>query len=69
MRRLIDKPSPITGGKLELCSEPATVEYHGRTISYERRFYHCVDSNLEFADNELETANLNEIYNNYRALV
>ncbi len=66
MRQLIDKPSPITGGKLEFCAEPSTVEYRGETIPYKRRFYHCVDSDLEFADDELETANLKEIYDTYR---
>lgn len=66
MRRIIDRPSPITGGKLELCSELATVEYRGETISYERSFYHCIDSDMEFEDEEVEAKNLKLIYDTYR---
>ena len=51
---------------MELRSEPATVEYRGETISYEKAFYHCVDSSLEFVDEELEAANLKLIYDKYR---
>ncbi len=66
MRQIIDKPSPITGGKMELCSEPASVQYRGETISYDKHFYHCVDSDMEFADEELEAVNLKLIYDTYR---
>lgn len=66
MRRIIEKPSPITGGKMELCSEPASVEYRGETILYEKQYYHCVDSDMEFADEELDAANLKLIYDTYR---
>lgn len=68
MNQIVNKPSPITGGLLELRSEPATVEYRGETISYEKSFYHCVDSNFEFADDELAAANLKLIYDTYRRL-
>lgn len=66
MRQIVDKPSPITGGLLELCKEPATVTYRGDTISYERSFYHCVDSDMDFTDDELDNANLKLIYDTYR---
>lgn len=66
MRQRVIKPSPITGGALELRTERATVEYRGETISYEKSFYHCVDSNIEFTDEELENANLKLIYDTYR---
>lgn len=66
MRQTIDRPSPITGGKLELCSEQATVSYRGEAISYEKFFYHCVDTGMEFTDEELEKANLKRIYDTYR---
>ena len=68
MKQTIDKPSPITGGQLELCSERATVGYRGETVIYNRKFYHCVDSGMDFADDELEVANLKEIYDSYRLL-
>ncbi|MBO4923224.1 MAG: hypothetical protein J5382_03770 [Bacteroidales bacterium] len=66
MRQIIDKPSPITGGLLELCTEPATVKFRGETISYERSFYHCVDSGMEFVDDDLGNSNLKLVYDKYR---
>lgn len=66
MRQIIDKPSPVTGGQLELCSEPETVSYRGEDIFFEKCFYHCVDTGLEFADEELERENLKRMYDAYR---
>ena len=66
MRHLLDKPSPITGGPLELCVEPATAHFRGESIPYQKRYYHCVDSDMEFANSEMETANLKAIYDTYR---
>lgn len=68
MSQIVNKPSPITGGLLELRSESASVEYRGETIFYDRAFYHCVDSDLDFADDELEAANLKLIYDTYRRI-
>ena len=66
MRRIVDKPSPVTGGQLELCTEKAEVTFRGETIAYEKSFYRCLDSGLEFVDKELENANLKSIYDTYR---
>lgn len=66
MRKVLDRPSPLTGGKLELCKERAEVTFRGETISYVKSFYHCVDSDAEFVDEELENANLKLIYDTYR---
>lgn len=66
MRTLLDGPSPITGGKLELCKEKADVTFRGETISYVKTFYHCIDSEAEFVDEELENMNLKLIYDTYR---
>lgn len=68
MKQMIYKPSPITGGMLELHIEPATVTYRGETISYDRSFYHCVDTGMEFADEELEGLNLKRLYDTYRRI-
>ena len=57
--------SPITGGVLELHTVPSTVSYRGETVSYEKSYYHCVDTGMEFADDELEAANLKRIYDAY----
>lgn len=51
---------------MELCSEPFTVEYRGETITYEKFFYHCLDSDMVFEDEELEARNLKLIYDTYR---
>ena len=67
MRKRVNKPSPITGGALELCTETATVEYRGEIISYDRSFYHCVDSDMTFTDEYLENSNLKLIYDTYRS--
>ena len=69
MKQMIDKPSPITGGLLELHTEPACVTYRGESISYERSYYHCVDTGMEFMDEELESTNLKRIYDTYRRLL
>ena len=66
MSILIDKESPITGGPLLLCKKKAEVTYRGERIPYEKCFYRCVDSGLEFVDEELEAANLKLIYDTYR---
>lgn len=68
MKQIINKPSPITGGLLELRIEPATVTYRGEAISYDRSYYHCVDTGMEFADEELERMNLKHLYDNYRRI-
>lgn len=51
---------------MELFTESATVTYRGETISYDRSYYHCVDTGMEFVDEELESMNLKRIYDNYR---
>lgn len=66
MRTIVDKPSPITGGSLELCKEMAEVTFRGEVITYERTFYRCVDSGLEFADEEMENEDLKQVYDIYR---
>lgn len=66
MKQTVKKPSPVTGGKLQLRTKKAVVEYRGESISYEKRYYHCMESGLEFTDDELEEANLKLIYDTYR---
>lgn len=66
MNVIVDKPSPITGGPLQLRKERSEVTFRGESISYEKSYYHCVDSGLEFVDDELEKKNLRLIYDAYR---
>lgn len=66
MSIIIDKISPITGGKVELCKKTAEITYRGELITYEQSYYRCVDSGFEFADEELEKNNLQLIYDTYR---
>lgn len=68
MKKIVDKPSPITGGLLELCTESTSVVFRGETIFYERSFYHCVESDFEFTDEEQTEANLKNVYDAYRRL-
>ena len=65
-KTLVNKPSPITGGKLELWTVDDIATFRNEKFSYERSFYHCVDSGAEFADAEMEEANLKRIYDAYR---
>ena len=64
-KRILDIPSPITGGKLELCVDTAQTVFRGESVSYEKSFYHCVDSGLEYADEAMEAANLKNMYDAY----
>ena len=66
MSMIVDKRSPFTGGPMELRTEPASVVYRGETIQYEKSFYHCVETNMEFVDEILEAANLKQVYDKYR---
>lgn len=66
MSMIVDKPSPVTGGPLQLRKAIFEVTFRGETLSYEKSFYHCVDSGLEFTDDELEKKNLRLIYDVYR---
>ena len=58
MKKKLDIPSPITGGPLELCSSKETITFRGEEIPYEKKFYRCVESGAEFADDKLEKENL-----------
>lgn len=66
MRTIVDKPSPITGGLLELCKEMTEITFRGEVLYYERTFYRCIDSGIEFTDEEQEDADLKLIYDTYR---
>ena len=66
MKKKLDIPSPITGGPLELCSSKETISFRGEEIPYEKKFYRCVESGAEFADEKLEKENLKRIYDTYR---
>lgn len=68
MKTIADKPSPVTGGQLEVCRQMEEVIFRGEKISYEKSFYRCLDSGLEFVDEELETANLKLMYDTYRRI-
>lgn len=58
--------SPFTGGKVELRKELSTVKYKGRTITFEKEFYYCVDTGHEFTDEELEQRNLDKMWEQIR---
>lgn len=66
MRKMLDIHSPITGGPLELCTSDESISFRGEVIHFEKKYYHCVDSETEFTDDELEKDNLKSVYDNYR---
>lgn len=66
MSKIHDMKSPLTGGKVELKTEDAQVEYRGETICYTRSFYRCADTGFEYVDADLDNANLQALYDTYR---
>ena len=68
MRKLSDSPSPITGGPLEICVEESSATFRGEVIPFEKTYFHCVESGSEYATEEMEAQNLNNLYNAYRRM-
>jgi len=54
--------SPFTGGRVELRKEPSTIKFNGRTITFEKEFYHCVETGNNFTDACVEQRNLDRMW-------
>lgn len=63
--RMCDKPSPLTGGDMELMEEPCTVKFRGEDVTFTKKYYHCVDSGRDFTDTELDNDNMWAIFRAY----
>lgn len=59
--------SPFTGGKVSLQKELRTYNYRKEEFEVQHHFYVCQDSGENFTDEELDTVNINQVYNQYRA--
>ena len=60
------KISPITGGELRLCQERRKLTFQNEEFEYTALFYLCVDSGEQFTTTDLDTVNVNQIYDQYR---
>ncbi|OQP47942.1 type II toxin-antitoxin system antitoxin SocA domain-containing protein [Niastella populi] len=58
--------SPLTGKEMKRMVRKDQLVFRKETFSYLHHYYLCLDSNEEFTDEELDTINLNQVYNQYR---
>lgn len=58
--------SPITGKEMERRTKPEELEFRKEKFSILSHFYWDKDTGEEFTDEELETININQVYNQYR---
>lgn len=54
--------SPFTGGNVRLCTEKASVEFRGEAYSFERAYYVCEDTGIDFTTTELDEKNMEAVY-------
>lgn len=64
-RNLIERQSPITGGKMLLKTEMKEVTFRNRQVRFPYKYYHCVDLGEEFTDTELDDDNMWAIFRAY----
>ena len=58
--------SPFTGGEVKLLSEKKEFEFRREKFQVVNFYYQCVDTKEEFATDELDVLNTNQLYNQYR---
>lgn len=61
----VTRKSPLTGGELLLLQEKANVTFRGESVTFTKKFYHCVDSGMEFTNDELDDDNMWAIFRAY----
>lgn len=59
--------SPFTGGKVRLVRETRKLEYRKEAFDIVYHYYLCEDSGEQFTTTELDTLNINQVHNTYRA--
>ena len=57
--------SPFTGNEVILIKEKKHLIFRKEEFTYTHHSYLCVDSEESFTDTELDTLNLNQVYNQY----
>jgi DNA-binding transcriptional regulator YiaG len=59
--------SPFTGGIAELKKESRVLEYRKDQFEILYHYYKCVDTGEQFTTTEIDTLNINQVHNKYRA--
>ncbi len=59
--------SPFTGGEVSLQKEHRTLNYRKEDFEVLYHFYVCKDTSEQFTDEDLDTVNINQVYNKYRS--
>ena len=58
--------SPFTGGEVKFIQKESKLIYRKEEFTYIAHFYRCVDTGEEFTTTELDSLNMNQVYNQYR---
>lgn len=58
--------SPFTGGEVRLNQERRELVFRKEKFSYIALYYVCIDTQEQFTTTEIDTLNLNQVYNQYR---
>ena len=58
--------SPITGKEMKLIVEEKHLLFRKERFKYAHLSYYCEESNEFFTDTDLDTLNINQVYNQYR---
>lgn len=58
--------SPFTGGKVTLVSEQMELRYRAEMVQFEYQSYQCEDTKAKFTTTELDTKNMERMYDVYR---
>ncbi len=59
--------SPFTGGAVRLEKEWTAMEYRKDTFRIRYHYYMCEDTNERFTTDEIDTLNITQVHNQYRA--
>jgi hypothetical protein len=57
--------SPLTGKEMVLLTRPLILEYRGNQYTINFQYYLCEGTGEEFTDTELDTMNLQELWDQY----
>lgn len=58
--------SPFTGGEVQIKKETRKLNYRKEAFDVQYQFYVCKDTGEQFTDEDMDTANINQVYNQYR---
>ena len=59
--------SPFTGGEITLQREKRMMDFRKESFQVQFQYYVCNDTGEQFTNDELDEANINQVYNQYRA--